>query len=173
MKKYSLQETAQALVSSGKGILAADQPEWHVAERLLQQGVTADKDTYRDWCDLLFSTPNLSDHVTGIILASDAPELRTRAGDTMVKTIISKNMIAGISPSTGLVPLAGAPGEVIGSGLDGLRERFRHYASLGIRFSKWRTAIRIGEDTPSSYCIAANAYVLAQFAALSRPYCRT
>ncbi len=168
MKKLSLQEIAQALVIADKGILAADQPAWHVAERLEQHNVKAQDSTYLDWCKLLFGAPKLSDYVSGIIMAEDAPALVTQEGEKLVDVITNNNMIAGISPSTGLVPLAGAAGEVIGSGLDGLRERFARYYDMGIRFSKWRTAIRIGETIPSAYCINANAYILAQFAALSQ-----
>lgn len=168
MTTLSLNNIAQQLVTSSKGILAADQPGWHLAERLQKHNFTAKENTYRDWCELLFATPDLSSHVSGIIMTDEAVQLSTNNGKSLVDVIIDNNMLPGISPSTGLVPLAGAPGEVIGSGLDGLRERFQHYASLGIRFSKWRTAIRIGDDIPSAYAIDANAYVLSQFAALSQ-----
>lgn len=168
MTTLTLEQIAQQLVTPEKGILAADQPAWHLANRLEALNQTAHKNTYRDWCELLFSTPDLSTHVSGIIMHPQAVDSSTDDGKSLVDVVIENGIIPGISPSTGLVPLAGAPGEVIGGGLDGLRERFEAYAKLGIRFSKWRTAIRIGEDIPSSYCIDANAYVLAQFAALSQ-----
>jgi fructose-bisphosphate aldolase, class I len=159
---------AHQLVTRPRGILAADQPSWHLAERLQAHNITAHDQSYRDWCELLCTTPHLSAFVSGIILTDEAVQLTTAAGQPLVEAVIERGMIPGISPSTGLVPLAGAPGEVIGSGLDGLRERLQRYARLGIRFSKWRTAIRIGPDIPSAYCMDANAYVLAQFAALSQ-----
>jgi len=164
----TLEQIAQKLVASEKGILAADQPDIHLAARLEALDQTPSDTSYRDWCNLLFSTPDLSDHVSGVIMHPQAVDLSTDDGKSLVDVVIDNGILPGISPSTGLVPLAGAPGEVIGGGLDGLRERFAGYAKLGIRFSKWRTAIRIGDGIPSSYCIDANAYVLAQFAALSQ-----
>lgn len=164
----TLQDIAQTLITSGKGILAADQPGWHVADRLKAYDVTAGDDTYRDWCDLLFTTPGLSSHVSGIIMTPEAVGLSNTDGKPLADVVSEHGIIPGISPSTGLVPLAGAPGEVVGGGLDGLRERFQKFYEQGIRFSKWRAAIRIGDDIPSLYCIDANAYVLAQFAALSQ-----
>ena len=164
----TLQDIAQTLITSGKGILAADQPGIHLAKRLEAYEVTAGDHTYRDWCDLLFTTPDLSTYVSGIIMTPEAVGLSNADGKPLTEVVIEQGMIPGISPSTGLIPLAGAPGEVIGGGLDGLRERFQKYYEQGIRFSKWRAAIRIGDDIPSTYCIDANAYILGQFAALSQ-----
>ncbi len=164
----TLADIAQTLITKQKGILAGDQPDWHLAERLKAHDITAGDNTYRDWCNLLFSTPNLSDDVSGIIMHPQATELSTEDGKSLVDVIIDNGIYPGISPSTGLVPLAGAEGEVVGEGLDGLRDRFAKYAEMGVKFSKWRTAIRIGDGIPSEYAISANAYVLAQFAALSQ-----
>lgn len=168
MTAMTLKETANQLVTAGKGILAADQPVWRLMERLRQQGSAADGSSYRAWCELLFTAPQLSDEVSGVIMAEDAVHLDNGDGRPLVELVRERGMMPGISPSAGLVPLAGAKGEVIGSGLDGLRERFADYAKMGFGFSKWRAAIRIGDHIPSEYAMTANAWVLAQFAALSQ-----
>ena len=164
-----MKETAQQLVTAGKGIMAADLPVWRFIEQLKQQRVAAGEDSYRTWCELLLTAPRLSDEVSGVILDEAAAALRTDEGQPLVELVKARGMIPGITPSAGLVPLAGAQNEVIGSGLDGLRERFAEYAKMGFGFSKWRAPVRItGDDLPSDYAMAANAYVLAQFAALSQ-----
>jgi fructose-bisphosphate aldolase class I len=53
-------------------------------------------------------------------------------------------------------------------GLDGLRDRFKEYASLGARFAKWRAVITIGDGIPSRACVSANAHALARYAALAQ-----
>jgi fructose-bisphosphate aldolase class I len=51
-------------------------------------------------------------------------------------------------------------------GLDGLRERLAEYSQMGLKFSKWRAVITIGDGIPSRACIEANAHALARYAAL-------
>jgi fructose-bisphosphate aldolase class I len=62
--------------------------------------------------------------------------------------------------------LAGAAGEKVTEGLDGLRERLAEYHGLGARFAKWRAVINIADGQPSHYCLEANAHALARYAAL-------
>jgi fructose-bisphosphate aldolase class I len=47
-----------------------------------------------------------------------------------------------------------------------LRERLADYVQRGARFAKWRAVITIADVIPSRGCIAANAQVLARYAAL-------
>ncbi|HEX9505827.1 MAG TPA: class I fructose-bisphosphate aldolase, partial [Acidimicrobiia bacterium] len=72
----------------------------------------------------------------------------------------------GIKVDLGAKPLAGAGGETVTEGLDGLRERLSEYHGLGARFAKWRATYSITETLPSRYCIDVNAHALARYAAL-------
>src|SRR6185503_17183637 len=92
-------------------------------------------------------------------------------GTPFAKLLQSKGVIPGIKVDKGAKELAGAPGETITEGLDGLRERLTKYKEAGARFAKWRAVITIGEagigkDIPSDYCIQTNAHALARYAAL-------
>ena len=68
----------------------------------------------------------------------------------------------------GAKPLAKSPREKVTEGLDGLRERLHDYREKGLRFTKWRAVIAIGDALPTPYCIRANADALARYAALSQ-----
>jgi len=80
--------------------------------------------------------------------------------------LAARGLLPGIKVDTGVKPLAGAPGEQVTEGLDGLRERLREYALLGARFAKWRAVFRIGDGIPSWRGRRANTHALARYASL-------
>lgn len=164
----SLNEIAKQLVTPGKGIMAADRPAPAFKELMQSEGIAHDDDSYRNWSELLFKTPTLNESVSGIIMTDEQTRMADGRGEPLLPQVIERGMIPGISPFTGMVTLAGSAGETVGSGLDGLRERLAEYAGMGVGFSKWRAALQIGPGTPSYYAIEANAYVMAQVAALSQ-----
>ncbi len=163
-----INEIAKKLVASGKGIMAADRPSPAFNKLLEDEGIPVDAGAYRNWSELLFLAPGLSEYVSGIIMTDEQVRLTGSNGERLIEQVIERGMIPGISPFKGMVDLAGSAGETVGSGLDGLRERLAEYAAMGVGFSKWRSAFQIGPGTPSYYAIEANSYVMAQVAALSQ-----
>src|SRR5207237_6202695 len=89
-------------------------------------------------------------------------------GTPFPKLLEQQGIIPGIKVDQGATDLAGAPGEKITEGLDGLRGRLEEYRELGARFTKWRAVITIGKGIPSEYCIWTNAHALARYGALSQ-----
>ena len=164
----SVNHIAKQLVAYGKGIMAADRPSKDFERMLVHDGVSIDENSYRNWTELLFTAPQLNNYVSGIIMTDEQVRLKNDAGESLLENVIDQGMIPGISPFIGMVELAGSKGETVGGGLDGLRERLAEYAAMGVGFTKWRAAFRVGKETPSEYAIAANAYVMAQVAALSQ-----
>ena len=135
---------------------------------LKSESIADSEHSYRDWSELLFTGTNLNEYVSGIIMTDEQVRMSDSRGEALLPQVIERGMIPGISPFKGMVVLAGTDGETVGSGLDGLRERLAEYAALGVGFTKWRAALRIGPGTPSDYAVEANAYVMAQVAALSQ-----
>ena len=166
MSEVSLQDTARALVADGKGILAADESGGTMKKRLDGIGVESTEANRRDYRTLLFTTPDVGAHISGVILFDETLRQNAADGRPLVGILQSAGIIPGIKVDTGAKPLAGHPDETVTEGLDGLRARLEEYAELGARFAKWRAVYRIGEAIPSPACITANAHALARYAAL-------
>ena len=166
MTAQSIVDTAEALVSPGKGILAADESTGTIGKRFAALGIENTEKNRRDYRELLFSAPGASEHISGVILYEETLRQRASDGGTIVELLTGRGIIPGIKVDTGAQPLSGAPGEVVTEGLDGLRGRLAEYREIGARFAKWRAVLTIGPDIPSRYCIEVNAQVLARYAAL-------
>ena len=166
MVRQSLESVAAALVADGKGILAADESFPSIEKRFKSIGLPSTEENRRAYREMLLGTEDIQRYISGVILFDETIRQKTADGTAFVELLTRQGIIPGIKVDKGTKPLAGAPDELIAEGLDGLRERLAEYHTLGARFAKWRSAIRIGDRIPSAYCIGANAYVLAQFAAL-------
>jgi fructose-bisphosphate aldolase, class I len=166
MAENGLEQTARALVAPGRGILAADESDGTIKKRFDAIQVESTEESRRAYRELLFTTPGMEEHISGVILFDETIRQSSADGTPFPELLESKGVIPGIKVDKGAKPLALAEGETITEGLDGLRERLAEYRDLGARFSKWRATYSIGEDLPSEYCIWTNAHALARYAAL-------
>ena len=164
----TLSDTARALVAPGKGILAADESTGTIKRRFDSIGAESTETNRRDYREMLFRTPGASEFISGVILYDETIRQKSDDGTPIVKVLSDAGIMPGIKVDTGAKELAGAPGESVTEGLDGLRERLAEYAELGARFTKWRAVIAIGPGMPSAYCLDVNAHALARFAALTQ-----
>jgi fructose-bisphosphate aldolase class I len=161
-----LQETAQAMVAEGRGILAADESNATMTKRLEAVGVESTPESRRAFRGLMFTAEGAADYISGVIMYDETFRQTTADGASFPELLTREGILPGIKVDTGAKPLAGFPGETVTEGLDGLRDRLREYAQLGGRFAKWRAVIRIESGLPSRACIEANAHALARYAAL-------
>ena len=168
MSGHDLASTARAMVSPGKGILAADESTGTIEKRLDSISVESTEDNRRAYRELLFTTAGAADHISGIILFDETLRQSGSAGVPFPKLLADRGILPGIKVDKGAKELAGAPGEKVTEGLDSLRERLAEYAERGARFTKWRAVIDIDATLPSRYGLAANAHALARYAALSQ-----
>jgi fructose-bisphosphate aldolase class I len=163
-----LAETARALVAPGRGILAADESSGTIKRRFDAIGVESTEDNRRDYRELLFRTAGAAEFISGVILYDETIRQKAADGTPLVRVLQDQGIMPGIKVDTGAKPLTFSPAEMMTEGLDGLRERFAEYRTLGARFSKWRAVITIGDSIPTDYCIEVNAHALARYAALSQ-----
>ena len=162
-----LKKNASLMVKKGKGILAADESTPTCKKRFDTIGVASTEENRNVYRDMLFTTPGMEEFISGVILFDETlRQSTTKENIKFPDYLMSLGVVPGIKVDKGAHPLSGSEGEKITEGLDGLGDRLEEYFSLGARFAKWRAVIEIGENIPTSPCIAANAHALARYAAL-------
>jgi fructose-bisphosphate aldolase class I len=163
-----LELIARALVAPGKGILAADESGGTIKKRFDAIGVESTEESRRAYRDLLLSAEGAEQWISGVILFDETIRQATADGTPFPQLLEQRGVVPGIKVDRGAKPLAGAAGETVTEGLDGLRERFEEYRALGARFAKWRGVYSIGGGRPSEYAVWTNAHALARYAALAQ-----
>ena len=166
MASAELNSIARAMVARKKGILAADESTGTMTSRLDSIGVESTVETRRQWRQLLFTTPDIGDYISGVIMYDETIRQSDDSGVGLVDVLAASNVLTGIKVDNSTHDLAGAPGENITEGLAGLRPRLAEYFLMGARFAKWRALIKIGEGRPSDYAIRTNMHALGRYAAL-------
>ena len=162
-----LAKVAEAMVTPGKGILAADESTGSIKKRLDSINTPSTEETRRDYREMLFSAKEgMSKYISGVILFDETIRQKGKNGTPLVDLIKSTGAIPGIKLDAGAKPLALSPKETVTEGLDGLRERIKDYVGLGAQFAKWRAVIDIGQGLPTHNSIHANDHALARYAAL-------
>jgi fructose-bisphosphate aldolase class I len=162
-----LTKVAEAIVTPGKGILAADESTGSIKKRFDSISLASTEESRRDYREMLFTAKEgMSKCISGVILFDETLRQKAKNGTPLVDIIKSAGAIPGIKLDAGAKPLALSPKETVTEGLDGLRDRIKEYVGLGAQFAKWRAVIDIGPGLPSHNSIHANAHALARYAAL-------
>ena len=153
------------IVSSGKGILAADESNITMTKRLDSVSVSSTPENRLKFRNTLFTSESMKSCIGGVILYDET--IKQSVGSNSIPSLISKTeAIPGIKVDTGAKTLSSSKEEKITEGLDGLRERLKEYYKLGARFAKWRGVFIISEKYPSKLSIYSNAHALARYSAL-------
>eukprot|EP00931_Biecheleriopsis_adriatica_P017190 TRINITY_DN1240_c0_g1_i14.p1 TRINITY_DN1240_c0_g1~~TRINITY_DN1240_c0_g1_i14.p1 ORF type:complete len:385 (-),score=111.61 TRINITY_DN1240_c0_g1_i14:216-1370(-) len=173
-----LKETATKLCAPGKGFLAADESAgpWlraGNAEAAKIPDTAENRAAYRSMC---FTTPGLSEHISGVILHWETLFQQDKDGNEMVDLITKNGMVPGIKVDKGYdkcgmwgteVGPLGHP-EVATKGLDDLQKRCAEAYKKGARFAKWRNVLQLdpAKDLPSELAIADTVHILARYASI-------
>jgi len=168
MNLADLNKIAQAMVTPGKGILAADESSGTIKKRFDAIKVESTEDSRRDYREMLFrSQEAMSKYISGVILYDETIWQNAKDGTPLVKLIEQAGSIPGIKVDEGTQALPQCPGELVTVGLDKLAERLKKYYERGARFAKWRAVIDIAAGgVPTMTAIRVNAHALARYAAL-------
>src|SRR3978361_332542 len=167
MNLADLNKVALAMVTPGKGLLAADESTGTIKKRFDALKVESTEDSPREYREMLFRSKDAMQYTSGGILYDETIWQAARDGTPLVKLIEQSGAIPGIKVDEGTQGLPNCPGELVTVGLDKLAERLGKYYERGARFAKWRAVIDIGSGTvPSMTAIHVNAHALARYAAL-------
>jgi fructose-bisphosphate aldolase class I len=168
MNLADLNKVALAMVTPGKGILAADESSGTIKKRFDAIKVESTEASRRDYREMLFrSSEAMSKYISGVILYDETIWQDAKDGSPLIKLIEASGAIPGIKVDEGTQGLPNCPGELVTVGLDKLAERLKKYYERGARFAKWRAVIDIaGGNIPSMTAIHVNAHALARYAAL-------
>lgn len=168
-KNTKLYETVAAMMSPGKGILAADESDSTAGKRLAMVHLPNEPENRQDFRELLFASPGIEEYLSGVIMYDSSMRTATDDGIPFPDVLTAKGILPGIKVDLGTVDLHGFKGEVVSQGLDNLAERFQEYYDLGARFAKWRAVITIDEDElPTDAAITMNCIMLARYAQLAQ-----
>lgn len=167
--KAELKATAEALVASGKGILAADEHAGAMTQRFSGIGVENTEENRKRYRQIIFSTPKQDiEAIAGVILQHETIYQKNDDGVPLIKLLQDRTIIPGVTLDHQWVPLhGGQTGETTTQGLDFLDERCAQYYKDGLRFAKWRSAFIIrGDQCPSDLAVINNAHVAARYASV-------
>jgi len=166
INKEILKNIAEKMVAPGKGILAIDESTPTIKKRFDAVGVIDSEENRRAYRELLITTPQLEQYISGVILFDETIRQKSDDGQPFPEILQSKGIMPGIKVDKGAKDKDEFPGEKVTEGLDGLAARLVEYKELGAVFAKWRVVITIGEGIPTDGSIHANAEAMAKYAAI-------
>ncbi|WP_437207273.1 class I fructose-bisphosphate aldolase [Planctomicrobium sp. SH664] len=166
MEEKLLTSTVKAMMAPGKGLIAMDESLSTCHKRFARLGIPLTEEARRQYRELIITTPNLGRWISGAILFDETLSQKSAEGNSFVSLLEKQGIVPGIKVDAGTVDLPAFPGEKMTEGLDGLGQRLADYFQRGARFAKWRAVITIAPGLPTDTCIAANAQVLARYAAI-------
>lgn len=161
-KRENMKLVTRSLMAPRMGILAADESERTLTERLVSFGIPANTNTRKAYREMLLSTPELKEYASGVILSEETAKMKMERGQSFLEHLTGRGIITGIKADQGQVQF-GDSGETYSLGEVGLSERLRDYYNMGARFAKWHAKFVIGKDIPSFQAVERAAELLAGF----------
>src|SRR5438067_11572993 len=106
MKLDELNKIAHAMVTPGKGILAADESSGTIKKRFDTIGVESSENNRRDYREMLFrSAQAMKNYISGVILYDETIRQSAMDGTSLVQLIREAGSLPGIKVDKGTKPL--------------------------------------------------------------------
>src|ERR1700694_3524830 len=96
MPSHDLVSIAKALVAPGKGILAADESTGTIEKRFKNINVPNTEENRRNYREMLFTTPGISEYISGVILYDETIRQKGHDGTPLTEILKRQGIIPGI-----------------------------------------------------------------------------
>jgi fructose-bisphosphate aldolase, class I len=156
-----MHDIIEKLLAEGRGILAADESTKTIEKRFSVLGLVSSPDLNKQYREMLFTTPEIEKYLGGVILFEESVK------QNLQKLLEERGIIPGIKVDGGLEPFNGSD-EQITKGLDGLDDRLKEYSGLGLKFTKWRAAIKISDIFPTPAFLEEDMNRMVEYAKISQ-----
>lgn len=163
VEETDIRLVAATMMTSGKGILAADESGGNIHQKFEGLMIPDDEQHRRDYRNVLLSTPELERYVNAVILFDETTKQKSDDGRDFVSFLTAHGIVPGVKVDEGLENFPDSD-EKYTKGLDGLKKRLPEYYARGLRFCKWRAAFEIDLGKPSDMAILKNCQILAEYA---------
>ncbi|HKB88712.1 MAG TPA: class I fructose-bisphosphate aldolase [Patescibacteria group bacterium] len=161
-----LTEVVKQLLAPGKGLLALDWSTKTITQKFLDVGLTSTPELNRVYRQMLLTTPELSNCISGVIFHDETVKQKLDDGTSFPEYLNQKGIIPGIKVDLGAEKFVSSDEEVT-LGLEGLTERLKEYSSLGLKFTKWRAVFKISDTYPTKDFLEENLNRLVEYVKLS------
>jgi fructose-bisphosphate aldolase class I len=162
-----MEDSIEKLIAPGRGILAADESAHTIEKRFAGIGLTSTPELNRKYRELFFTTPGIEEYLGGVILFDETTKQKTDDGVFFTDYLTQKGIVPGIKVDGGLEPFNGGE-EQITKGIEGLGDRLKEYAKIGLKFTKWRAVIKISDIFPTDAFLEENLGRMTEFAKISQ-----
>lgn len=162
-KRDNLKYVTQLIMAKQRGILAMDESNQKLTERLVRSGIAGTESQRKAYRELVVTTPDLGHYVSGVILSETGAKQKVKSGQNLVEYLTGQGLIPGLKVDRGLAEIV-ETGESYTVGIEDLSERVRQAYEQGFRFAKWRAKFEIHHNQPSFIAVERNAELLASFA---------
>lgn len=161
-----MQETINKLLFPGKGVLAADESTHTIEKRFASLNLVSTPELSREYREMLVTTQGIENFIGGVILFDETVR-QVVEGKSFSEYLTERGIVPGIKVDEGLESFNDTE-EKITKGLEGLSERLKEYFEMGLKFTKWRMAVKISDIYPSKSFLEESLMRMAQFAKISQ-----
>jgi fructose-bisphosphate aldolase class I len=123
MNKNILTATINAILSKGKGILAADETPSNIGKKFEVLHIKNSAENRRRYREMLFSMSGIENYISGVIMQDETMNQFNSQGKEFPAALKKKGILSGIKVDLGVEPFNTDPIETITKGLEGLGGR--------------------------------------------------